>query len=224
MEMETDRKPLIDDAFASQFLRGVSERLTSAELERWQADQVSVRPDASCIAEENAQLAEDPAAARWIQLSSMLLATYRCLRSSLGDEKRALTVLREALTRPLQEQITSYIEARFGISQDAPEEAFQRVSQNFKSRGEASFGRSFRYMDNVRDDRRTFVNIERCLFNEFFRRNGAPEVTPILCALDNVWADELSKPRYGIRFERPTTLAEGDDACRFQFTKTDPLE
>jgi hypothetical protein len=222
--METVRKPLIDDAFASQFLRGVSERLTSTELERWQADQVSVRPDASRIAEENAGLAEDPAAARWIQLSSMLLATYRSLRSSLGDGKRALTVLREALTRPFEEQITSYIRARFGISQDAPQEAFHRVSENFKSRGEVSFGRSFRYVDDVRDDRRAFVNIERCLFNEFFRRNGAPEITPILCALDNVWADELGKPRYGIRFERPTTLAKGDDACRFQFTKTEPSE
>ena len=215
---------MIDDAFASQFLRGVSERLTSTELERWQADQVAIRPDASRIAEENARLAEDPAAGRWIQLSSMLLATYRSLRSSLGDEKRALTILREALTRPLQGQITSYIQARFGISQDAPQEAFHHVSENFKSRGELSFGRSFRYVDAIHDDRRAFVNIERCLFNEFFRRNGAPEITPILCALDNVWADELSKPRYGVRFERPTTLAKGDDACRFQFTKTEPSD
>ena len=217
--METNRKPPIDDAFTAQFLRGVSERLTSAELKCWHAADASVRLDASHIAEENAQLAEDSAAVRWIGLSSMLLATYRSLRSSLGDEKRALTILREALTDPLREQIIPYIETRFGIFQDAPDEAFSRVTQNFKSRGEASFGRSFRYVDDVRDDRRAFVNIERCLFNEFFRRNGAPEVTPILCALDNVWADELSKSRYGVRFQRPTTLARGDDACRFQFTK-----
>jgi hypothetical protein len=218
--MQTDRKPEIDDAVVSQFLRGVSDRLTSTELERWQAAQGSVRSDASRIAEENTQLAEDPAAAGWIAFASMLLATYRSLRLSLGDEKRTVTVLGEALTGPRREQITSFIEARFGISQDAPEEAFRRVSENFKSRGEMSFGRSFRYVDDVRDDSRAFVNIERCLFNEFFRQNGAPEVTPILCALDNVWADELSKPRYGVRFERPTMLANGDDACRFQFTKT----
>jgi hypothetical protein len=222
--METDRKPPIDDAFASQFLLGVSERLTSAESRRWQAAQASVRSDASRIAEENAQLAEDRAAERWIGLSSMLLATYRSLCSSLGDEQRTLAILREALTGPLREQITSYIEARFGISQDTPQEAFDRVSQNFKSRGEVSFGRSFRYVDDIRDERRAFVNIERCLFDEFFRRNRAPEITPLLCALDNVWADELSKPRYGVRFERPTTLAEGDDACRFQFTKTEPSD
>jgi hypothetical protein len=222
--METHGKPEIDDAFASQFLRGVSEQLTSAELERWKAAQLSVRSDASCIAEENAQLAVDPAAARCIEFSSMLLATYRLLLSSLGDEERTLKLLGEALMWPLREQITSYMETRFGISQDAPEKTFRRVSQNFKSRGEVSAGRGFRYVDDVRDDRRAFVNIERCLFNEFFRQNGAPEVTPILCALDNIWADELSKPRYGVRFERPTTLARGDDACRFQFTKTEALK
>ncbi len=201
MEKGKHRTPEIDDAFASQFLRGASERLTPAESARWQAAHVSVRSEASRIAEENAHFAEDPAAARWIAISSMLLATYRSLRSSLGDEKRTLKLLREALMSPLREQITSYIEARFGISQDAPEEAFRRVSQNFKSRGEVSFGRSFRYVDDARDDRRTFVNIEKCLFNEFFRENGAPEVTPILCALDDVWADELSEPRYGVRFK-----------------------
>ena len=81
--MEIDGKPLIDDAFASQFLRGVSERLTCEDLERWHAAQLSLRSDASHIAEKNAQLAEDPAAVRWIGLSSMLLATYRSLRSCL---------------------------------------------------------------------------------------------------------------------------------------------
>ena len=218
--METESKPPIDDAFVWQFLRGVSEQLTSAELERWQVARASVRLDASRIAEESSQLAEDPAAVRWIGFSSIVLATYRSLRSSLGDEGRALTMLREALTCPLRDQIVPYIEARFGILEEAPEEGFQRVSENFRSRGEVSFGRGFRYVDDVRDDRRAFVNIDRCLFNEFFRQNGAPEITPILCALDNVWADELSKPEYGVRFERPTTLAGGDDACRFQFTKT----
>jgi len=198
--MRTDRKPLIDDAFASRFLRAVSERLSSTELEHWQDTQASVRPEASRLS-----------------LRPTGRPRVRGGRESPLDSS-------EALTRPFQEQITSYIEARFGIVQDAPEEAFSNISRNFKSRGEVSFGRSFRYADEVWDDRRVFVNIERCLFHEFFRRNGALEVTPILCALDNVWADELSKARYGVRFERPTTLARGDDACRFQFTKTEPPE
>lgn len=217
-------KPLIDDAFAAQLLDGVAERLAPAEREPWRAARESVPGEASRIADENAQFAEDAAGLRWIALASTLFAAYRALRPVLGDEKRALAVLREAMTAPFQERITSYVEARFGITQDAPGEAFARVSENFKPRGEVSFGRGFRYADDVVDARRTFVNIEKCLFHEFFRRNGAPEVTPILCALDNVWADELAKPRYGVRFERPTTLAKGDDACRFQFSRAEKPE
>ncbi len=98
--------------------------------------------------------------------------------------------------------------------------AFHRPSENSPSGVEAWNCRGLNYVHDVRDERRVFVNIERCLFNEFFRRNGAPEITSVLCAVDHVWVDELSKPEYGVRFERPTTLARGDDACRFQFTKT----
>lgn len=81
-------------------------------------------------------------------------------------------------------------------------------------------GQGFRYVGYVRDDGRVFVNIERCSFNEFFRRNGAPELTAVMCAFDTVRAEELSNPEYGLRFERPTTLGWGDDLCRFQFTNT----
>jgi hypothetical protein len=211
--------PDLDEAFASQFLREVSEGLTVEESKRWQVAQESIRSDASRLAEENAQLAEDPAGVRWVSVSSMLLAIYRHLRSSLGDEKRSLDLLRQGLTGPLRAQVASYIQLRFGISQDAQPEAFRRVSENFRSRGEARFGRGFRYVDDVRDGSRVFVNIERCLFNEFFRRNGAPEVMAAMCAFDSVWADELNnKPEYGVRFDLPTTLGRGDDVCRFQFT------
>jgi hypothetical protein len=51
---------------------------------------------------------------------------------------------------------------------------------------------------------------------------GAPRLltmTPLFCALDKVWAEALEQPQYGVRFERPTTLARGDDVCRFQFHK-----
>ena len=63
------------------------------------------------------------------------------------------------------------------------------------------------------------TRINKCLFNDFFRQHGAPELTSIFCALDSMWIDELHQPKYGVRFERPTTLAGGDDACRFQFSR-----
>jgi hypothetical protein len=62
--------------------------------------------------------------------------------------------------------------------------------------------------------------LNKCLFNDFFRAHGAPELTSIVCTLDSIWIEELHRPPYKVRFERPTTLARGDDACRFQFSRT----
>ena len=66
-----------------------------------------------------------------------------------------------------------------------------------------------------------FVNIHQCFFNDFFRANGAPELTALFCRVDNLWMDELANPKYRVRAERPTALGFGDDVCRFQFTNTD---
>jgi hypothetical protein len=52
----------------------------------------------------------------------------------------------------------------------------------------------------------------------YFPANGAAKVTSIFCALDNVWVDALHETRYGVRFERPSNLAQGADACRFRFS------
>ena len=100
-----------------------------------------------------------------------------------------------------------------------PAEAFAMVSENFEARGQARFGAAFEYVSDVQDATRSFTNIRRCGFNDFFRANRAPEVTRVFCALDIAWADEMERRRLGVRFERPTTLARGDDACRFQFTR-----
>jgi hypothetical protein len=60
-------------------------------------------------------------------------------------------------------------------------------------------------------------NVTRCFYHTFFLANGAPELTPVFCDWDNLWAEEIVPARHGLRFARPTTLASGGDMCRFQF-------
>jgi hypothetical protein len=154
----------------------------------------------------------------------MILAAYQELLPLVGNEQTGLSILRNAMATPFKERLTGYIADRFGISQDAPEEAFNRIAENFKARGEERFGKAYTYVQEVQDEGRSFINIQKCFFDDFFRANGIPEVTSIFCAMDNLWAEELEKPQYGVRFERPTTLARGDDMCRFQFTKKQTAE
>lgn len=180
----------------------------------------SLRKIAERIASENEALAVDAAGRRWLALCAMLLAGYRTLLPLVGDGPVAIAVLQSAMTRPFTAGITAFLRDRFGISQDAPEEAFARIAETFQSRGQERFGRAFRFVPDGRDDDRSFTKITRCLFDDFFRANNAGELTVVCCAMDYVWAEELAHPRYGVRFERPTTLAAGDDACRFRFFRS----
>ena len=167
----------------------------------------------------NSSRAVDAPTQIWLQRSALVLAVYQelCLCS---EPASVLAIIREALIAPFEQQVSQYLDGRFGISQAAPQEAFVRISENFKRRGEERFGKAFAYVQDVQDEKRSFTNIARCFFNDFFRSNGAPEVTAIFCALDKVWAEALESGPYGVRFDRPTTLAQGDDACRFQFSRS----
>ena len=178
-----------------------------------------VLQEATRVGQHNAGRIVDTPSERWVMLCSLLLAAYRTLNAVTGDSAQAIAALMEATRRPFTRHIAAYLDDRFGISQDAPEEAFDRISETFKARGEERFGVTFTYVQAVQDQDRSHVNVTRCFFNDFFAANGAPEVTPILCAMDAVWAEETAHPRYGLHFERPTTLAAGGDACRFQLLR-----
>ena len=184
----------------------------------WHDIERSAESRACEIVERNASRAVDVPTELWLQRSAIVLAVYQELRM-LAKSDQVLAIIRGALTGPFADQVAQYLEGRFGISEAAPAEAFVRISANFKTRGEQRFGKAFAYVQDVQDGTRSFTNITRCFFNDFFRANGAPEVTSVFCALDKVWADALESRPYGVRFERPTTLAQGDDACRFQFSR-----
>jgi hypothetical protein len=174
---------------------------------------------ATCIGRENGGRIIDPPSERWVTFCSLLLAAYRTLMVLTGDRLRVISVIEEAIARPLMLHMDVYLEDRFGIPPDAPKEAFDRIAANFRTRGEERFGATFTYVQEAQDQDRTHITITKCFFNDFLVENGAPELIPVLCALDMVWAGEIEHPRYGVHFERPTTLAAGEDACRFQFSR-----
>ena len=49
--------------------------------------------------------------------------------------------------------------------------------------------------------------IQRCFFNDFLRGNQAPELIPVFCACDNIWADEIKKEKHGVTFQRASLLS-----------------
>jgi hypothetical protein len=173
------------------------------------------------IMAQNQDRATDEASKRNLLFTSLLLATYHELREQLGEGPLAVDLLRDTMMELFRPRIRDYIRQRFDVDPDRPGEAFERVAANFLERGKSGFGAGFSYEQEVQTERQSFVNVTNCLFLDFLRANGAPEVTPVLCALDTVWADELNRGPYNLSFERPTLMSRGNDKCRFQFTRTD---
>lgn len=209
----------IDDAIVTNLLKAGRSQITDLHGRSWQELEASVRARATMLVEQNEARAIDAPSRQWLLLSCIILAAYQELRPLVDDAQAVLSILRDAITVPFTEHLTAYIADRFGISRDAPEEAFTRIAENFKARGEERFGKAYIYIQEVQDAERSFVNIQKCFFNDFFRANGMPELTLIFCAMDNLWAKELEKPSYAVRFECLTTLAQGGGMCRFQFSR-----
>jgi len=168
----------------------------------------------------NQPAAGDAAAARNTMLTSMLLAIYRVGSRRIPNQAALVAAIGEALVDVFTRQLASYIEGRFDVRGDRPDEAFTKITKNFMGRGVGTFGTGFTYEEDVVDDQHGFFNVTKCFFLEFFQTNGAPELTSVICRLDAIWADEMNAGAYNVTFERPTLMSDGADKCRFQFTRT----
>lgn len=151
--------------------------------------------------------------------SSAVLSYHRIISEQTTNPDESKRLIGDALVRSAEEGRTSYVEARLGVRLDDPESAFDRIADSFIDRGESRFGKTFRYVQELLDKEHCFVRIETCFFDRFFRLHQAEDLTPLLCRLDIVWAEELHRRCPTVEFSRPTTLAAGDDACRFQFLR-----
>lgn len=59
------------------------------------------------------------------------------------------------------------------------------------------------------------IDITKCGLTDWFRDQGAPEISPIACEGDLIWTELLT----GLKFIRTKTIASGDDICDFRFVK-----
>jgi hypothetical protein len=169
------------------------------------------------LVEDSRALIVDDQSTHHLGLYAVVLAAFGALTEHLGDAAKARRQLDDALVRAAEAGASAYVESRLGVRLDDPDSAFDRIAENFIARGRARFGSSFRYVDETRTDSLYIARIETCLFDRFLREKETAELTPLLCRLDIVWADELQRRCPSVAFTRPTTLAAGDDACRFQF-------
>lgn len=159
-------------------------------------------------------MATDAPAQVHLLMTAYVLAGYRVMRAEGMAAETVRDLLQEAFTGMGGRWIRLFSWLRLRFARD-PLTALRRTAQR---RALSDYGSTFRFSE--KDIARGFVlQVHRCFYYDFFRRNGHPELTTIFCAWDRNWGDAIEPKRLGVRFERPATLAEGHAACEFVFRR-----
>lgn len=205
-------------AMRKEVLSDLETRLTPLLDKPWSELSREIAGVAGALEQSNAWRVQDEPGAIYLKMGCLLLAVYRALEPLFGDHQELLDVMKFVIDKvAFRGGMEAFLLDRFGISPDAPAEAWDQLRARFLERGRERYGSSWIQEPGIRDERRYFVNVRKCGFADFLLDNGARELLYLLCATDYAWGDALEE--YGIRIERPTTLSEGSDACRFQFFK-----
>jgi hypothetical protein len=208
---------VMDGLFRRGYLREVG-KLAARDLpSQAKALPVRVAADADTLLEQHRVLAVDALGVSNLRITALALAHYRALRDSGLDRRAALGVVKEALVEPNRRKMAFFTRATLRLH-PAPFKLFASISRNKQA---AAYGDSFEFEHDTDAMQSYFhTTVKKCLYHDFFVGAGAPELTPVFCAYDDLWGEHLAAGEYGVQFTRPTTIGWGDDVCRFQFKRT----
>lgn len=92
---------------------------------------------------------------------------------------------------------------------------FDSIRRYSEERSSKAYGPSF-VIDQVELERGFVSIVSVCGYRTILARHGADDLINLFCAWDRTWIEALPEK---IDFRRPTTLAQGHDACRFEFRR-----
>ncbi|MBI4618281.1 MAG: L-2-amino-thiazoline-4-carboxylic acid hydrolase [Planctomycetes bacterium] len=208
----------LEKQFREGFLAAVRERINEllpGDGERLCAEIERLWPS---IYESRKTLVVDPASEGHLRSCSLVLAAHRLLAPQLPRPDQAIEVIRNA-----------FIEAakRMGSADDMLAAAFSGTSDPLevyvgmaKAKETGFYGATFAF-EHARDDKDAFhQDVTKCFYFDFFKAEGVPELTRMFCDSDEIWMDALNRGHFGIRVERPTTLAFGGTGCPFHVDRS----
>ncbi|MFF0775990.1 L-2-amino-thiazoline-4-carboxylic acid hydrolase [Nonomuraea wenchangensis] len=149
-----------------------------------------------------------------LRLTLALVAAYEILRPRLGRQQ-AIAAVQAAFVEPFGDAMKEGTRAML----DQAPDAFRAMVEMSKSREEHAFGKGFVFERPVDYDERYHLDVRRCFYHDVLVANGAPELTPAMCAFDANWIEAIAPRRHGFRFERRTTIGMGGTHCPFHFDR-----
>lgn len=150
-------------------------------------------------------------------MACYILASDRVLQRYGDSRDEILTMIEKSFSQfDRQAQKESIRE-----SLENADDPMETMVENSERKMQESYGDIFEIEPEGDGEQFYSSTVRQCGYHEFFESYGVPELTQVMCAWDRNWADEIDPEEHGIEFKRPTTIAAGDDACRFEFHRVD---
>lgn len=186
-----------------------------------------ITTESNIIFSNNQALILDIVSKVHIKIASLIQASYFVLLKEHNnkkifdkkpiDKEIIIEILKDALLTTFQR----YLATPMGLAVNILRSNLIKVLNilPIKLLNNIIFGKGFAILITAKDaDKHEFI-YNSCLYNQFFTKNSTPELTQIVCHSDRAWIDVINSSKYPIQFQRPSTLANGQDSCIFRFVK-----
>lgn len=142
-----------------------------------------------------------------------MLSLYRVLLGEFSLPRNdALSHLSQITNYKVKKDFENRAAMRFLMSRTAESSFFRKlVLKGFEWENE-EYGWATEFPQS---DAYIAVNVTRCGLVKWFKEQGVPEIAPVACEGDFIWAEYMK----GLELRRTKTLARGDELCDFRYVK-----
>lgn len=151
--------------------------------------------------------------------SSMVAAIYLTLREKGCGLDEAVEATGDLVFKNMgSDSVAGYI----SVALDRAKDRFAYIVRSSKRQEVGFFGTTFEFYRPTDTEGAYRLRVRSCFYNDFFRKNGLPELMRVACRWDIIsWSKGIVPERHGIRFSRPKTLGLDNVDCEFDFERLD---
>ena len=169
-----------------------------------------VRDRNTSLQRENRERIVDGRSRTHLQQACLALATYEKLSPWVGDKQESLLMV----SRLLGKDSASILNPLQRMSMWLTRNKFSMVAKRIKLLS-LDYGSSFETSVEEEEGLECVLTVKSCFYDRFFREMEVPELTSATCcSVDALWfTSDAIRDDGSLEFSRPSSIAEGDDAC-----------
>jgi hypothetical protein len=203
-----------DLRYQKEILRRLHSRLKAPGLPESRQLFQGIENEIERIIVEYSHLMVDEKTRPHLRLTACVLASYQALTAGMLEPDLTLKMVEDVFVSIGQTSLKFYTKAILMFSKDP----FTAITSAGKKRAMEQYGEAWEFLFEETDTSFTMTNT-KCFYHDFFTAAGAPHLTRIFCSWDENWIKQIDPMKYGILFERPTTMGYGGKKCPFIFKR-----